>query len=414
MSDTFEHAGWSEGTSAWAVPEMGAPVPPAVPGGPGSGPTGRDPGGHSPGAAVLVLVGALVAFVLALGFGAVQSRLTSPASTSTDAAGRAFTDLPATGRDSSAPSSANRVVDKVDDGIVNITTTLGYQHAAAAGTGVILTSTGQVLTNNHVIEGSTRITATLATTGKTYVASVVGTSPVDDIAVLQLQGAANLKPVPLSSTPAKIGDSVVAMGNAGGEGGLPAVATGQVIALDQAITATDEGGGNPRRLTNLIQVSAPIESGDSGGPLANASGEVVGIDTAASVGGGRLRSTTTSGYAIPIAKALSIVKQIQSGNPTEQIHIGLPGFLGVQLTPGSTAAGGAGVAGVESGKPAAGAGIAAGDTIVSLNGATVGSSSALSGALRGLRPGAKVSVGWTTSSGAARSATVTLAAGPAD
>jgi len=354
---------------------------------------------------MLVLVGALVAFVTALGLGTVQSRLsplTSPAtSTATGAAGN-------------VPSSTNAVVDKVDDGIVNITTTLGFQNGAAAGTGMVLTPAGQILTNNHVIAGSTRILATVATTGKTYTATVVGTSPTDDIAVLQLQAGSNLRTVSLSSTAPKIGDSVVAMGNAGGEGGLPSVATGAVIALDQSITATDEGGGNARRLTNLIQVSAPIESGDSGGPLANTSGEVIGIDTAAAVGGGRYRSTTTSGYAIPIAKAMSVVKQIQKGVETDQIHLGLPGFLGVQLAPAVPAVGGAVVSGVENGTPAESAGLKAGDTIVSVDGATVSSAAGLSTSLQSRNPGDKVTIGWTTASGAPKSAKVTLAPGPAD
>jgi S1-C subfamily serine protease len=242
----------------------------------------------------------------------------------------------------------------------------------------------------------------------------VGTSPTDDVALLQLDGASNLKTVSVSTASAKIGDPVVAMGNAGGQGGLPSVATGAVVAVDQAITATDEGGGNARRLVNLIEVSAPIESGDSGGPLANSSGEVIGIDTAASVSGGRLRSATTSGYAIPITKAMTIVKQIQSGAASDQIHLGLPAFLGVQLSPTGGTSGGALVSGVEPGLPADSAGIAAGDTIVSVNGADVSSSATLSTALAGHKPGDKVTIGWITASGGSKTAKVTLTTGPAD
>ena len=398
MVASFEQVGWSEEHSGWAVPEARQPLPPASP--PDSGPGGgwRRQG---PAAAVLVLVGAVVAFVLALGVGTIQARRAAPGPSSTGTATRP-----------SAP--VDPVVDKVDDAVVNISTTLGYRNGAAAGTGMVLTSAGQVLTNNHVIEGSTRITATVATTGRSYTATVVGTSPSQDIAVLQLQGASNLKTVSVSSTTVRIGDVVIALGNAGGDGGAPEVATGRVIGLNQAITATDEGGGNAQRLTDLIQVSAPIESGDSGGPLANTAGEVVGINTAAAVGGGRYRSATTSGYAIPISKALSIVKQIQSGVETDSVHIGLPAFLGVQLAPTPAAGGGALVAGVEPGTPAASAGIAAGDTIVSVGGTAVTSASSLSTALQEYDPGDTVTVGWTTSSGASRSARVTLATGPAD
>ncbi len=406
MSDKFEYRGWADHDAGWAVPDgqdqrQGTSLLYETSASPPAGPSKR----HGPSSAMLVLVGALVAFVTALGIGTLESRL-SPATS------------PATSTAAGAPanihSSTNAVVDKVDDGIVNITTTLGFQNGVAAGTGMVLTSAGQILTNNHVIAGSTRILATVATTGRSYAATVVGTSPTDDVAVLQLDGASNLRTVSISSTAAKIGDSVVAMGNAGGEGGLPSVATGTVIALDQAITATDEGGGNARRLTNLIQVSAPIESGDSGGPLANTSGEVIGIDTAASVGSGRLRSTTTSGYAIPIAKAMSVVKQIQKGVETEQIHLGLPGFLGVKLAPAGPVSGGAVVSGVESGTPAASAGLTAGDTIVSVDGAAVSSAAALSTSLQRHNPGDRVTIGWTTSSGAPKSAKVTLVPGPAD
>lgn len=407
MSDNYEHRGWAEGDAAWAVPDLRPPLPPLAGGGlPPSSPRG-------PSAAMLVLVGAVVAFLIAMGLGTIQSRLTPPASSpGSTATGPSRADQQATG-DSTTASSSDPVVDKIDDAVVNITTALGYENGAAAGTGMVLTPSGQVLTNNHVIEGSTRITATVSTTGKAYTATVVGTYPTEDIAVLQLQGASNLKTVSVSSARVKIGDPVVALGNAGGEGGPPAVVTGAVIALGQSITATDESGADARRLTDLIQVSAPIESGDSGGPLANSSGEVIGLDTAASVAGGRLRATTTSGYAIPITKAMTIVKQIQSGVETDLVHIGLPGFLGVQLTPTSYG-GGALVAGVEPGTPADSAGIAAGDRIVSVNGAPVTSASALSSTLQVRNPGDKVTVGWTTSSGASRSAKVTLVPGPAD
>ncbi|MDQ2826981.1 MAG: S1C family serine protease [Actinomycetota bacterium] len=414
MSDSYEHVGWSEGDAAWAVPDFGASPPP-----PQAGPPAVPPH-QGPGSGLLVLVAAVVAFMLALGVGSIAARHSSVGSSSNSGgiAASPFTTVPPAtgggGTDTSAPSSTNAVVDKVDDGIVNITTTLGYQHGAAAGTGMVLTSSGQVLTNNHVVEGSTRITATVATTGKSYNATVVGTSPTDDIALIQLDGASNLKTVSIATASAKIGDPVVAMGNAGGQGGLPAVATGAVVALDQAITATDEGGGNARRLVNLIEVSAPIEAGDSGGPLANSAGEVIGIDTAASVSGGRLRSSTTSGYAIPITKAIAIVKQIQSGVSNDQIHLGLPAFLGVQLSPTAGTGDGALVAGVESGLPADSAGIAAGDTIVSVNGTAVGSAASLSTTLAGHKPGDKVTIGWATASGGSRSAKVTLATGPAD
>jgi S1-C subfamily serine protease len=182
-----------------------------------------------------------------------------------------------------------------------------------------------------VIQGSTKISVTVVATGRTYTAHVVGTAPSDDIAVIQIEGASGLKTINTATATVAIGDPVVATGNAGGRGGTPSAVAGSVVALGQTITATDENGANPEQLTNLIQIDAPIEAGDSGGPLANRAGEVVGMDSAAEVSGTRFRTTSTSGFAIPIAKALSVAQQIESGKASSTIHIGLPAFLGVQI-----------------------------------------------------------------------------------
>lgn len=316
------------------------------------------------------------------------------------------------------------------NGIVDINTRLGYQGASAAGTGMVLTSAGEVLTNNHVIAGSTRISVTAVDTGRTYTAHVVGTDPTDDVAVIQLEAASKLSTVTTAaSSKVAIGDPVVAVGNAGGQGGTPSVVDGTVVALGQAITASDENGSNAERLTDLIEVDAPIEAGDSGGPLFNTSGRVIGMDSAAEVSGSRLRSTTAAGYAIPIDKALSIADKIESGKASKTIHIGLPGFLGVQISgsgsgsgsgspfgaaDGPATGGGAAVAGVESGTPAASIGLAAGDTITSVNGHTVDSAPTLSTLLRGARPGDTATIGWVDRAGTEHSARATLATGPAD
>jgi S1-C subfamily serine protease len=183
---------------------------------------------------------------------------------------------------------------------------------------------------------------------------------------------------------------------------------------------SDDNGGNLERLTELIQVSAPLQAGDSGGPLANRSGQVIGMDTAAEVSGPRFRSTSTAGYAIPIDKALSIAGQIESGQASATIHIGLPAFLGVQLAPQggrlprTSTVTGALVAGVERGTPAATIGLAAGDTITSVDGQAVDSASALSRLLQAHRPGDRVTLGWTDAGGTTHSATTSLTTGPAD
>ena len=179
--------------------------------------------------------------------------------------------------------STSQIAARVSPGLVDVVSTLGDQNAEAAGTGMVLTSTGEVLTNNHVIDGATSISVTDIGNGKTYTATVVGYDKTKDIAVLQLQNASGLQTVNLGdSSTVTVGQNVVAIGNAEGKGGTPSVVTGSVTALNQSITASDEGSGNSEQLSGLIQTNAPIQPGDSGGPLVNSAGQVVGIDTAAS------------------------------------------------------------------------------------------------------------------------------------
>jgi len=339
---------------------------------------------------------------------------------------------PTPGAGTPAPSSSTRgatsaqadaIATKVDPGVVDINTVLGFHSGAGAGTGMILTASGEILTNNHVVAGATSITATVVTTGRTYKASVVGTDPTQDIAVIQLQKASGLTPIRIGGSSAVgVGDAVVAIGNAGGVGGTPAVVTGTVQAVNQTITASDPGGANAETLSGLIQTNAPIQPGDSGGPLINTAAEVIGIDTAASTGR-HFSSTASVGFAIPIARATGIAQQIESGTASSTVHIGATGFLGVAIAPAdaSGAQGGAGsssggavVTAVQPGSPAAAAGLVAGDTITSVNGRAVSSAQALSSLTKSHHPGERIVVGWTTGSGRAHSATVTLGTGPAD
>ena len=284
---------------------------------------------------------------------------------------------------------------------------IDYGSAEAAGTGVVLTSNGEILTNNHVVDGATKVTVTVVSTGQSYAAKVVGTDATDDVAVLQLSGASGLSTAKLSSDAVSVGDAVTAVGNAGGTGGTPSAATGTVTALDQSITASDEGGSDPEQLTGMIQVDADIQAGDSGGPLYDSAGEVVGIDTAASSG----QSGATVGFAIPIAKAVSIADRIESGEDSATIQQGTPAFLGVQLAQDAT--GGATISGVVDGSPAADAGLQAGDTITAVGGTTVDSADALSAAMTKQNPGDQVRVSWVDSTGTTHTATITLVAGPA-
>ncbi len=293
-------------------------------------------------------------------------------------------------------------------GVVNIVSEVDYGQGEAAGTGMVLTSSGRILTNNHVIDGATSIKVTVLSTNKTYSAKVVGTSPSNDIAVLQVQNASGLTTAKFApSASVGVGDSVVGVGNAENAPGT-AAASGTVTAIGQSITATDEGGANPEQLTGLIETDAAILSGDSGGPLYDGSGGVIGIDTAAETGG---NGATVAGYAIPIAHALAVANEIDSGADNATVHQGLPAFLGIQLSQTGTDTT---IAGTVSGSAAEQAGLVAGDQITSVAGTSVTSSEQLSAAIAAHRPGERVSLTWIDGSGATQQATVTLGSGPAD
>ncbi len=355
--------------------------------------------------------------------------------------------------------STSQIATRVDPGLVDIVSTLGYQNAEAAGTGQVMTSSGEVLTNNHVIDGATSIKATDIGNGRTYTAMVVGYDKTDDIAVLQLEGASGLATVSFgNSSDVAAGQTVVALGNAGGKGGTPSAAAGTVTALDQSITASDESSGSSENLSGMIETNADIQPGDSGGPLVNAAGQVIGIDTAASTSSelsspygqspdgqspygqppygespdGQSPSSSgqpqTEGFAIPINKALSIASQIEAGTSSSTVHIGATGFLGVEVASadssplggmsgfggGEQNGGGVTVEGTLSGSPAAAAGLSAGDVIDSVGGHAVSSPAGLQSVIEQYRPGGKVSISWTNQSGQTQTSTVTLTNGPAD
>ena len=313
---------------------------------------------------------------------------------------------------SGAPADSAAIALRVDPGLVDVDTSLGYANEEAAGTGIVLTSTGEVLTNNHVVDGATSIRVTDVGNGRVYTATVVGYDRSSDVAVLKLKDAAGLKVASLGdSSMVRRGEAVVGIGNAGGIGGTPSAAGGSVTALDQSITATEQDGGNPKKLTGLIEVNAYIQAGDSGGPLVNTSGKVVGMDTAASVGFS-FQTTGTDGYAIPISSAVAIAKKIESGQASASVHIGPTAFLGVSVTSSSSPSG-ALVHQVLSGSPASSAGLVEGDVITSLGGNPVDSAPALTSRMQGYHPGDHVQVGWTDSAGSRHRASVPLAAGPA-
>jgi S1-C subfamily serine protease len=408
---------------------------------------------------------------------------------------------------SNSSLSASKIAAKVDPGLVDVISTLGFQNAEAEGTGIVLTSNGEILTNNHVINGATSIKVTDIGNGQSYKATVVGYDDSQDVAVIQLTGASGLKTATIgNSSTVSVGNSVVGLGNAGGVGGTPSVAPGQVTALNQSISPLDESTGVAEHLSGMIESNADIQPGDSGGALVNQFGAVVGMDTAAVTSGSPLGNggsgggsgtggegsggfggfggfggagssgqgtgglgngefggsgssgfggsgngefggtgsggfgdggfggagsssgtgssssstdSTTQGYSIPINTAISIEKQIEAGQATSIIHIGATAFLGIESSSTSSASGsgqattGAQIAGAVAGTPAATAGLTAGDTITSVAGHAVSSTTAIQQILVGYHPGNKISVTWTDTSGQSHTATVTLANGPA-
>jgi S1-C subfamily serine protease len=288
-------------------------------------------------------------------------------------------------------------------GIVDVYTTLGYQNGIAAGTGMIISRSGEVLTNNHVIRGATNFKVVDVTTHRRYNATVVGYSVSHDVAVLQLAGASHLRAIRLGNgVRVRVGQAVVARGNAQGLGGAPRAARGHVLALHRRISASDESGGT-ETLSNVIAVDAPVVPGDSGGPLEDAYNRVIGMVTAGSTSG------VHRGFAIPIRHALVYAHLIEKGKSSATIHVGPTAFLGVEL---SNVPGGAAVARVLPGKAADAAGLVAGDVITSLNGATISSSADVSKAVLALVPGTAVSIGWNDASGVAQTGSITPTSGP--
>ncbi len=319
------------------------------------------------------------------------------------------------------PSSWADVAAAINPGVVNIESRL--PQGIGAGTGIVLTADGRVLTNNHVVEDATEIQVTIASTGEFYSARIVGTDPAHDVAVLQMEDASGLATIPLGdSDGVQKGDPVAAIGNAGGRGGTPQIVTGKVVALHTSVTASDQDGSNTETLTDMIQVDAKVVPGDSGGPLADEHGKVIGINTAASAsasgtGRGRNRTVVPEGYAIPINRALTIAEQlVKAGGSTPTTKPSTPstpssnrGYLGIEVSQDNVTDGAA-VSGVKAGSGAQQAGLRTGDVITAVDGTEITSPSDLTAALRGKTAGTSVDVSWQTSAGQQKHATITLQA----
>ena len=311
-----------------------------------------------------------------------------------------------------APTTVGSVVD-IDTSQQQLD---GGLQPLGAGSGMVLTTDGEILTNNHVVEGASRISVSIPGEG-TAVAKVVGVDPSDDIALLQISGMNGLDPVSIGdSSSVAIGDQVTAIGNAYGKGGTPTVVHGSVTAVHRTIRAGDPGSKSSEQLNDVIEISANVVPGDSGGALLDANGNVIGIITAGPSQGG-----TSIGYAIPIGSAIDIVNEIRAGHGSSTILIGDRGFLGVSVQPldaqtaaqlGLSDTSGVLVIDVGQGSPAAKVGITAPAVIRSIDGTPINSEEDLGAALHAKTPGQTVDITWVDGLGS-HSGTATLIAGPA-
>lgn len=314
-----------------------------------------------------------------------------------------------------APLDQSALLSMVVPGLVDINTTLGYQGAVGAGTGIILSPDGEVLTNNHVIEGATEITAISLANSRTYPVDVIGFDRASDIALVRLRGASGLPTAILgTSSTLMVGEPIAAIGNSNGSGGVPSFAPGAITQIGAAVRASDESGGGSRELFDLIRVAADIRPGDSGGPLVNGAGQVVGVTVAATLTYRMGGVTGGEGFAIPIDRALGIANQIRSGVPSPAIHLGDTAFIGVGIADASPMGGppGAVVRQVLPDTPARLAGVLSGDVITAVDGLPVTSAADLSNIMDQRRPGDTVTLTWIDRGGNIRNVPVVLAKGP--
>ena len=308
------------------------------------------------------------------------------------------------------------------------------------GTGMVLTASGTVLTNNHVVAGSTTLRAQVDGSGTAYTATVLGTDSTDDVALLQLHGGNHFKTVTIGDSGAVgVGDQVVAIGNALALPGQETVTNGIISATKRRISVSDPTTGLSESLSGLFQTSAAINPGNSGGPLVDSAGHVIGMNTAQAASGGSGQGASNVGFAIPINQAMAIARLIYAGKASAAIEIGPHAIMGVEVTSvpcaegqdGCTGLGapqtifgsgpttyraptgkGAVILSVVSGSPAQKAGLAAGDVIVEVDGRAITSPLALTAQMGRHKVGDKVTTIWLGEDGRRHASSLKLIQGP--
>jgi S1-C subfamily serine protease len=310
------------------------------------------------------------------------------------------------------PLNASEVTRGISPVLVNITAAARPFGAAAAGSGIVLTREGQVLTSHHVVKGAKTVRVSRVSDGAVYTAEVLGYDAHADIALLSLAGARGLATARIgSSAGLRVRDEVLAIGNAGGSGTATAV-TGEISDLDSTIMALNQQDLSRQALTGMLEIEAAVSAGQSGGAVTDSSGAVVGVIAAAS--GNRdpppgAAEDPPNGYAVPIDAAMRIVRQIRSGTPTDSVHIGPTATLGVLISDARPH--GARIDMAIHGLPAQVAGLTAGEIITSLDGRAVTSARALRAAIDTRKPAETVRLGVRAPDGSERFVAVRLAAG---
>lgn len=308
-----------------------------------------------------------------------------------------------------APGDPIAASAQVEPAVARIDTVVDYQQAYGIGTGIVLSPNGEVLTNYHVVQGANTISATVA--GQSFMADLIGYDRRNDIAVLQLRGAFGLPTAQIGDSARLVeGEPVVALGNAQGTGAPLTREVGTITSFGQTVNAEDELTGSTDELNGLIEIAAPVRAGDSGGPVVNAAGQVVGVTTAASVNfrmgpGGK-------GFAIPINDAMAIAAQIRSRTPSAQVHIGPPTMLGVGVRTAPRDDAGVIIQDVLRGGPAEAAGLVPGDLLTAIDGTPLDSARTLTLVLDRHYPGDVVDLTWLDRSGQKHIGKAPLAAGP--
>ena len=277
------------------------------------------------------------------------------------------------------------------------------RNGISSGTGMVLTPEGRVLTNYHVIAGAEGLQVTIADTGDTYAASVIGFDQDRDIALLQLADARNLATVVIDDDEVKVGDRVSAVGNAGGQGSL-VTEPGRVTDLEKDLTVTSESPwGSEEDLRGLIETTAGAVPGHSGGPMFDDEAEVIGVTTAGSTKARR-------SYAVPIQEALAVVSTIEQGKDAGTVRVGPAGWLGIVV--GDVGRNGALITDVVKDGPAARIGMEVGSTLTRVGDEQIRGETNLAGVIRAREPGEQVVIAWLTPDGERRQETATLGESP--